>query len=286
LSEPASLESGRSKRPAEANMNKARLNHFRKRLQEYAARAQSVASGLEEQSRQTTGEGAGDLSSAPMHLGDVGTEVYLQEMNATLLEHEEHVTREIRDALARIDAGTFGICENCDKKIPLGRLDAVPYARYCVACADKIGDEAAANLNAGRPGAPRGSQSARRQRKATGGTSDVGLLDGDRLPVADLEPPEEKPDIHAAGTAGGGTAVGGLAGTNIGDGAPSGAGLEDAMGSGNFDAEEADAEDNDAYAGASGGAVGGTPAGKRARGGRARRGIAPQPEPGNSPTGP
>ena len=83
------------------------------------------------------------------------------------------------------------------------------------------------------------------------------------------------------GQAGGVTAVGGLAGTNIGDGAPTGAGLEDAMGSGNFDAEEADAEDNQPYAGASGGAVGGSSAGKRVHGGRARRGIALQPEPGD-----
>ena len=267
-------------------MTKAKLNHFRKRLLEYAALAQGVAGGMEDQARVPTGEGTGDLSSAPMHLGDVGTEVYLQEMNATLLEHEGHVTREIRDALARIDAGTFGVCESCGKKIPERRLDAVPYARYCVACAAKVGDEATANLNAGRPEAPHGSHPRRRERNPSGETSDSELLDGDRLPVADLEPDEEKADVHAVGTAGGGTAVGGLAGTNIGDGAPTGAGLEDAMGSGNFDAEEADAEDNNAYAGVAGGAVGGTPAGKRASGGRVHGGIAPQPEPGDSPTGP
>jgi len=267
-------------------MTKTKLNRFRKRLLEYAARAQSMAGRLEDQSRVPIGEGAGDLSSAPMHLGDVGTEVYLQEMNATLLEHEGHVTREIRNALARIDAGTFGVCENCGQKIPEGRLEAVPYTRYCVACAVKIGDEPAANLNAGRPESDRGSHAPQRERNLSGETSDTELFDGDRLPVADLEPPVERADVHAAGTAGGGTAVGGLAGTTIGDGAPTGAGLEDAMGSGNFDAEEADAEDSEAYAGPSGGAVGGTPAGKRARGGRTHRGIAPQPEAGDGPTGP
>ena len=81
----------------------------------------------------------------------------------------------------------------------------------------------------------------------------------------------DRADSHAAGTPGGGTAVGGLAGTNIGDGDPSDAGLEHAMGSGNFDAaiEEDDAETS-TYSGPSGGAVGGTPAGKRVAGGKAR----------------
>ncbi len=190
---------------------------------------------------------------------------------------------EVANALERIDAGTYGVCENCNKKIPEGRLEVVPYTRYCVTCAEKLAAEPTTNLNEGRPEPPRGSVAPTRERKPTGGTSDTGILDGDRLPVADMEPQEEKPDVYAAGTAGGGTAVGGLAGTTIGDGAPGGAGLEEAMGSSKFDAEEADAEDNDAYSGVSGGAVGGTPAGKRASGGRTHGGIVPH-EAGDSAT--
>jgi RNA polymerase-binding transcription factor DksA len=268
-------------------MTKAKLNHFRKLLTDYAARARGTAGGLEEQTRLPTGgDAVGNLSNAPMHLADAGTEMYSQEMNATLLEHEEHVMTEIAEALGRIDAGTYGVCENCGKKVPEGRLEVIPYTRFCVKCADQLGSELATNMNAGRPEPPRGSYAPRRERRPTGETSDTELLDGDRLPVADMEPEEDMADVHAAGTAGGGTAVGGLAGTNIGDGAPTGAGLEDAMGSGNFDAEEVDAEDNNAYAGLTGGAVGGTPAGKRASGGRVHGGMAPQPGPGDSPTGP
>lgn len=267
-------------------MTKTKLNHFRKLLTDYSKRADGTARGLEDQARApVTGDGAGNLSTAPMHLGDAGTAMINQEVNATLLEHEERVMAEIADALARIDAGTYGVCENCGKKIPVGRLEAVPYARYCVACAEKIGDEAPSNLNAGRPEAPRGTVPRRREFHPSAGTDDSGLMDGDRLPVMDLESPAGKPDIYAAGTAGGGSAVGGLAGTTIGDGAPGNAGLEEAMGSSEYDAEELDAQDNQAYAGPSGGAVGGTPANKRARGGRIHRGIAPQPEPGDSPVG-
>jgi hypothetical protein len=76
-------------------------------------------------------------------------------------------------------------------------------------------------------------------------------------------------DIHAAGTPGGGSASGGLAGTNVGDGSPDGVDLEDALGSGVLDNEGED-EDQPPYAGPSGGAVGGTPAEKRAKGGHPR----------------
>jgi hypothetical protein len=81
-------------------------------------------------------------------------------------------------------------------------------------------------------------------------------------------------DFHAAGTPGGGTATGGLAGTNVGDGDPDNADLENALGSGIHDSagEELDLPP---YSGKAGGAVGGTPAGKRAKGGHVGRGLTP-----------
>lgn len=82
-------------------------------------------------------------------------------------------------------------------------------------------------------------------------------------------------DIYAAGAPGGGSAVGGLAGTNVGDGSPDNADIDAAGGSSEFDVA-LDADEEEGYAGVSGGAVGGTPAGKRARGGRAGGGIRPE----------
>ena len=41
---------------------------------------------------------------------------------------------EIKAALARMDQGRYGICERCEKPIPVERLVAIPHARYCVAC--------------------------------------------------------------------------------------------------------------------------------------------------------
>ncbi len=41
---------------------------------------------------------------------------------------------EIDHALAKMDAGTYGVCERCGNPIPKARLKALPYAALCVAC--------------------------------------------------------------------------------------------------------------------------------------------------------
>jgi DnaK suppressor protein len=51
--------------------------------------------------------------------------------------------REISDALLRIDHGTYGTCLECEEPISTKRLDAVPWARYCVTCQEAIADRIA-----------------------------------------------------------------------------------------------------------------------------------------------
>ena len=91
--------------------------------------------------------------------------------------------------------------------------------------------------------------------------------------------PEATPldDRDAAGTPGGGSEFGGLAGTNTGDGAPENADLDGTMGGGDNLVQEEDMGGEGPYAGRSGGAVGGTPAEDRSSGGtlRGRRGLDP-----------
>jgi DnaK suppressor protein len=47
------------------------------------------------------------------------------------------VLREIDEALTKLDAGTFGRCESCGGEIGSARLEAMPAARLCMACASK-----------------------------------------------------------------------------------------------------------------------------------------------------
>lgn len=88
-------------------------------------------------------------------------------------------------------------------------------------------------------------------------------------------PPSDLGDPHASGTPGGGTEIGGLAGTNIGEGDPDVPELDETMGSGVNPINEEEDEQEDAYGGPSGGAVGGTPAEGRSSGGHVHGGIAP-----------
>jgi RNA polymerase-binding transcription factor DksA len=69
-------------------------------------------------------------------MGDLGT--YEREFTLGLQENEEHTLGEIAAALGRIEQGTFGHCDGCRKAIPKDRLNALPYARYCVGCARRV----------------------------------------------------------------------------------------------------------------------------------------------------
>lgn len=46
--------------------------------------------------------------------------------------------REVQDALHRIEIGTYGTCHECEEPISSKRLDAVPWAKYCVKCQDLV----------------------------------------------------------------------------------------------------------------------------------------------------
>jgi len=74
----------------------------------------------------------------PIHMADLGTDNFEQEFTLSLLQNEEQLLGEIAAALERVSQGAFGRCENCQGEIPKARLQAVPYARYCVECARKL----------------------------------------------------------------------------------------------------------------------------------------------------
>lgn len=78
-----------------------------------------------------------ELSEAP---NPDWEEQALESEDDEVLEHVGELAvdeiKKINTALAKIEAGTYGICELCDKPIPSARLEALPYASTCVACAE------------------------------------------------------------------------------------------------------------------------------------------------------
>ncbi|MBL8828784.1 MAG: TraR/DksA C4-type zinc finger protein [Planctomycetaceae bacterium] len=214
----------------------------------------------DEVQRASGGIGTGEITNVPMHLADRGTDEFIQEMNAALVENGEYIAQETLAAIERIQAGTYGVCENCHQVIDSERLESLPFVRLCVVCATKLESGIEVNVNHGRPMRPADTLASQGDLHE----SRRGSFQHAAHPTLD-EPPRGPSDAHGAGTAGGGTAIGGLAGTNIGHGDPHVAALEDAMGSDQFDIADKRAQSPEARAGQSGGAVGGTPAGKRAQ---------------------
>ena len=76
--------------------------------------------------------GDGNLSHVPMHMADVGSDNFEQEFTLGLMESERKMLREIDAAIIRIDDGIYGVC--LGRGVPIGksRLDAKPWAKYCI----------------------------------------------------------------------------------------------------------------------------------------------------------
>jgi RNA polymerase-binding transcription factor DksA len=114
------------------------LDRFREKLHALRAALDERAPSLrDEASHGAGGEDAGGLSNAPIHLGDVGSQEAEAAVNVGLAENEFAIRRELDDALQRLDDGTFGVCEDCRREIGLERLQAVPYSRLCIRCAER-----------------------------------------------------------------------------------------------------------------------------------------------------
>jgi DnaK suppressor protein len=86
---------------------------------------------------------AGDLSLLRRMSNDGGDfvdaamETAQDELNSQLAQVESRELAKIDLALSRFREGSFGQCEGCDKAIPLGRLQALPYASLCIDCQRK-----------------------------------------------------------------------------------------------------------------------------------------------------
>jgi DnaK suppressor protein len=79
-------------------------------------------------------DSTGDLSSYSLHMADQGTDNFDREFALNLVSSEQDVLYEIDDALRRVEMGTYGVCEGCNKAIEKARLMALPFAKLCIIC--------------------------------------------------------------------------------------------------------------------------------------------------------
>jgi RNA polymerase-binding protein DksA len=78
----------------------------------------------------------------PMTYGSqaaAATHVFEQQRDLALREKNEHHLADIRSALERLEAGTYGACTECGKPIDPERLEALPWAAHCIDCQRRLG---------------------------------------------------------------------------------------------------------------------------------------------------
>ena len=86
-----------------------------------------------------------EASAFGMHQADAGTDAYDRDFALSLLSQEQDALYEIEEALKRVTAGTYGICEMSNKRIPQARLEALPFARFTIECQQQYEKEVGPN---------------------------------------------------------------------------------------------------------------------------------------------
>ena len=77
-------------------------------------------------------------SSASGDAADAAFDASGEEISSALAELESKELAQIERALRRLKAGTYGKCEVCSVKIPVARLNALPFSTLCVACQREV----------------------------------------------------------------------------------------------------------------------------------------------------
>ncbi len=116
--------------------NKRALEKFKGVLLE--KRAQLVGDVAAMESEALNPGGSGSLSHLPQHMADQGSDTYDQSLALDLAASQRDMLKEIDDALDRIDAGTYGVCEMLGKPISEERLDNAPWSRFSIEAARMI----------------------------------------------------------------------------------------------------------------------------------------------------
>jgi DnaK suppressor protein len=107
---------------------KHRLLELRDRLRGDVTSMADVALGSE----------SSEPTSMPIHMAELGSDNFEQEFTLSLLATEEGTLGMVDDALVRIANGSYATCTQCAGKIPKTRLNALPYASLCFACAESV----------------------------------------------------------------------------------------------------------------------------------------------------
>ncbi len=95
-------------------------------LEEERARLEAVIAQVEAEGGTNLGYGN--------HMADDASEAFEQAKDLALRKNAQQLLVQVKEALARFERGTYGICQHCRQEIDPARLEALPYANLCLRC--------------------------------------------------------------------------------------------------------------------------------------------------------
>mgnify|MGYP001477244258 CR=1 FL=1 len=110
-------------------MNQTDLQRFKTMLEE-------SRQTLLQSAKRTLEESNFDTDDLPDEI-DLASSEYNQSMVFRLRDREKFLLKKIDKALARIEDGSFGICERCEEEISVKRLEARPVTTLCIRCKEE-----------------------------------------------------------------------------------------------------------------------------------------------------
>lgn len=118
-------------RPGEKPWTEAELDKVRKELRADAEGLKADIAAAEAEVAERLGDSVNSAGDDP---ADAGAKTFQREHELALTQNARDLLERSESALARIEAGTYGICESCGQPIGKARLQAFPRATLCVAC--------------------------------------------------------------------------------------------------------------------------------------------------------
>lgn len=116
-------------------MEQSKLEHFEKRLLGEKQHLEKMSGPEGFLSGASLSESVHELVSYDgNHPGDLGTETFEREKDLGLRNNAIEQLQQVKVALERIDAGSYGFCASCGGIIPEARLEALPSSTECVDC--------------------------------------------------------------------------------------------------------------------------------------------------------
>ena len=131
----AKIKKPEDDKPVKTKLSRQELKQFRELL---ISKRKELLAAVDSMEFEALRSDDGDTSSMPIHMADVGSDAYEQDLMLGMAASERQRIRDIDDALERIRLQTYGVCELTKKQISKKRLNAKPWAKYTIDSARKI----------------------------------------------------------------------------------------------------------------------------------------------------